>query len=92
MVVGGGGGVERHFSVRLWAKPKLKFWPTPNYILATNRMERLYRCEVVWWGVIGCPHLIVPNVVASRVVAKVTINLQRCTTLILEEGVRGEER
>ena len=55
-------------------------------------MERLYRCEVVWWGVIGCPHLIVPSVVASRVVAKVTINLQRCTTLILEEGVRGEER
>ena len=49
----------------------------------------------MWSGmgkVIGIPHLIVPSVVASRVVAKVTINLQRCTTLILEEGVRGEER
>ena len=44
-MVGGGGGVERHFSVLLWANPKLWFWPRPKLNnrtgeISTSRHEK----------------------------------------------------
>ena len=48
---GGGGGVERHFSVQLWAK--LKFWPKPklnkSWILSRSRPGFFKKLDATPW-------------------------------------------